>query len=271
MAGINISGLSSEVIQAMQPQLAPHAGLDKALAIIDRAKAMQPKLAAAGETNFDKNYKKSREYVGPIAKGGGTALLLSKVLSGGRELKPWQLRSVAAIGGAAVAGDSVLMNRMEQRRKAARKASLKKVGMVSPALSLKASQQVGKVGARTISKAPSLRSQTSLPPKLGSVMPKIKLAELGEEELARATHMVLSRETARAQADAMFDNTGDREKDGRLLKKLFRQAPGAENQSTAVKTASAPNVVRALEKLANDATLTEAQRRFPELLEVRRT
>jgi hypothetical protein len=269
MPEINISGLAPETIESMQPQLAPHAGLDKALAIIDRANAMK-KMAASKEDRFEKHYKKIRTIAGPVIKGGGTALLLSKVLSGGKDLKPWQLRSVAATGGAVVAGDAALMNRMKKRKRDARK--LQKTGMATPAETLKATQQVGKVGSHTTSKAPSLKAQTAMPPKLGSAMPKIKLAYLGEEEIARASHMVLSRETARAQADAMFDNsTGNRERDAKLLKKLFVQTPGAQSQSTAVKTASAPNVDRALEKIAHDMTLTEAQRRYPELLEVRRS
>ena len=302
MSEISISGLSPETAEAMQPQMAPHSGLEKALSIIDRANAMRKTASKENE----KRYKAVRRFVGPLAKGATTALFLSQLATGKKVEGKWPVRGVAALGGSIVAADAMYMNHLANKKKEERKARMKKMGMASPAQSLKNSQQVGRVGSQTTSKAPSVKAQTSLPPKLGSAMPKIKLAAYGEDELNQALSRSLSRETARAQADAMFSTSNEwRNRDGALLRKLFLMTPASTSQSTAIKTAGpmgammhaahlghkvgelkekltpparppvppvlkTANIDRALAKIASEGDLTDAQRRYPELLEVRR-
>lgn len=150
----------------------------------------------------------------------------------------------------------------------------------SPSLQLKTTRQVG-----TVKNSPSVKggSMASKIPAFGKPLvkealmstPKIKtaVANLGEEEVARAQRVILSRRQTREQADQMFDSAGEsRKREQGMMGKLFVQTPGAETMAPAlVKAANiAPNTDAFFEKFASDSKLTVAQRRFPELLDVKR-
>lgn len=99
-------------------------------------------------------------------------------------------------------------------------------------------------------------------------MSKNKEAVSNEEDLTRAKRMILSREQAKTELDAVFDGAS---KDARRVARqtvdsLFEQAPASQNQRPFMqKEAVAKNVTEYFEK---KAYLTTAQRLFPELLKV---
>ena len=112
------------------------------------------------------------------------------------------------------------------------------------------------------------------------------VGNLGAEEKDQLEAKVKTRAMTRAEAEALFANKSTQESDRRLLKKLFIQAPAAETKNRlAAKMEEAPKeeLLKDLgalyktkvsaatdayfEKLAEDQ-LTEAQRRYPELLKV---
>jgi hypothetical protein len=98
------------------------------------------------------------------------------------------------------------------------------------------------------------------------VKTKIAVGNLGAEESAQFTHKVLTRAATRAQADELFEHkaTGIAEANQRL-KELFVQAPAAETMAPPLaKTASVDTF---FDKLA-ELSMTDAQRRYPELLKV---
>lgn len=103
-------------------------------------------------------------------------------------------------------------------------------------------------------------------------MKKEAVANVGEEELARATRTTLTRAEAQAEADALFGGNAAKVRKGNAeyLKRLFKQAPAGQHDTSPnvdmAKTASvAPSVDAFFEKLAEP---TEAQRRYPELMKV---
>lgn len=109
---------------------------------------------------------------------------------------------------------------------------------------------------------------------------KAGMAE-GGEALSRMKHVHLTRADTRAQVDALFGRSEDvRKRERKLLEKLFVQTPAAEGLPPELaKTAS--SMADEFERLEREdiarsttdffekkAYLTEAQRRFPELLTV---
>lgn len=102
-------------------------------------------------------------------------------------------------------------------------------------------------------------------------MAKAKVAVSNEEDLSRAKGMILSRERAKNEVDALFDGAA---KDARrvavdTVERLFVQAPASQNQRPFMqKEAVAKNVTEYFEK---KAYLTTAQRLFPELQKVSST
>ncbi len=101
-----------------------------------------------------------------------------------------------------------------------------------------------------------------------------KTASLGQEEFAQMSRTVLTRAETRAEADVLFGGLAKatRKSEGEKLRKLFVQTPAAMGATSPnvelQKTASvAPATEAFFEKLAR-ASMTDAQRRFPELLKV---
>ena len=116
------------------------------------------------------------------------------------------------------------------------------------------------------------------------------VGNLGEEERSQLEMQVKTRARSRAEAELLFRaSEGSRTKDRNLLRKLFVQTPGAESPdrlaanpipappeddllSSAYKTQAKHSSVTVctdafFEKLS-EARLTEAQRRYPELMKV---
>lgn len=98
-----------------------------------------------------------------------------------------------------------------------------------------------------------------------------------EEDLRHMTRTVLTRAETRAEAEQLFGQMGESSRKSRkTIEKLFVQAPGAETMSpqlaktASTKTASVTaNLEAFFEKNASAFDgLTDAQRRFPELLKV---
>lgn len=155
----------------------------------------------------------------------------------------------------------------------------------SPALSLKATRQVGTVtnvtsptrGGSLGSKVSPFGAPTIKEP--GIMTKKLKVAvALGGEEVARAKTIILNRASTRGQTDELFESA----KENRLLNRktiyqLFIQAAAAETMApdlqkeASVQASSVTlHVDSFFSKTASDENLDEAQRRFPELLQVRR-
>lgn len=90
------------------------------------------------------------------------------------------------------------------------------------------------------------------------------------EPLYQATRQILTREETRAETDTLFENAKSSRKGHRAtVEKLFVQTPGAETMTPALqKESAAKNTLAYFEKVAGQANLTEAQRRYPELLKV---
>lgn len=88
-----------------------------------------------------------------------------------------------------------------------------------------------------------------------------------DDDLNLMTRQVLTRAETRAEAEALFGATGEASRKARgQMEKLFIQTPGAETMAPLLsKTASVEKFFDQLEKTAG---MTEAQRRFPELLKV---
>lgn len=87
------------------------------------------------------------------------------------------------------------------------------------------------------------------------------------EALTRAKRMILSREEAKEFINALFHNAKSiRRVERAKMELLLEQAPAAEVQSPYLaKESAAKNVTEFFEK---KAYLTDAQKRFPELLKV---
>ncbi len=115
---------------------------------------------------------------------------------------------------------------------------------------------------------------------------KLAVGNVGEEEVARVHRVVMTREETRAQTDDLFENAKKSREDGRkTVNKLFLQAPASITMAPILqKEKVAAALANDMEKLAQIETiemaprvlaffekkayLTEAQRRFPELLKV---
>lgn len=92
------------------------------------------------------------------------------------------------------------------------------------------------------------------------------VSNVGAEETSRIKNQFFTRTDKKAAADVLFANAKKaRELERGFLDKLFIQAGGAETRAMLTKEAMAPNVTRFFEKRA---FLTDAQKRFPELLKV---
>ncbi len=96
-------------------------------------------------------------------------------------------------------------------------------------------------------------------------MSKTKISVSNDEDLVRAKRMILSRDQAKNEVDALFNRSKPaRKADVKKMEKLLVQAPAAQVQTPNLqKEAVARNVTNYFEK---KAYLTEAQKRFPELL-----
>jgi hypothetical protein len=101
-------------------------------------------------------------------------------------------------------------------------------------------------------------------------MEKIAMSNLGEEELTRLRMMLNSRAETRASADVLFgDGPRRARKEAReMINKLFVMAPANITQNPNLqKESSARNVKAFFEKISS-MFITDAQRRYPELLKV---
>lgn len=99
---------------------------------------------------------------------------------------------------------------------------------------------------------------------------KEAVSNLGEEELAQARRKIMTRAETRAEADEMFGDTAKqmRVSEQGMMQRLFEQWAARDTmQPSLVKTSSVKNISQFFEKLGT-AHLTEAQRRYPELLKV---
>ena len=98
-------------------------------------------------------------------------------------------------------------------------------------------------------------------------MKKIAVGNVGEEEVARLTRVVLTREDTKSSADQLFGGEAKnmRKQDRELLEKLFIQTPASNTMAPNLqKEASVSARVDAFfEKLSAP---TVAQQRYPELL-----
>jgi hypothetical protein len=92
------------------------------------------------------------------------------------------------------------------------------------------------------------------------------VGNLGTEEVAQTDLKVLTRARTRAEAESLFSQANvARAKEQRLLGDIFVQTPGAETMSPMLAKTAAIDAF--FEKISAPA-LTEAQRRYPELLKV---
>ncbi len=92
------------------------------------------------------------------------------------------------------------------------------------------------------------------------------VSNVGVEEASRVKNQFLTRSDKKAAADVLFQNAkAARDLDRKVIDRLFLQAGGAETRAMLTKEAMAVNVTHFFEK---KAYLSEAQRRFPELLKV---
>lgn len=99
---------------------------------------------------------------------------------------------------------------------------------------------------------------------------KVAVSNLGEEELAQARRKILTRAETRAEADEMFGTTAKemRKTEQGMMKKLFQMWEARDTmQPSLVKDASVKNVAAFFEKLS-EPQMTDAQRRYPELMKV---
>jgi hypothetical protein len=96
---------------------------------------------------------------------------------------------------------------------------------------------------------------------------KIAVGNLGAEESAQFIHKVMTRAATRAQADELFEHkaTGIAAANQARLKELFVQAPAAETMAPSLAKTAAVDTF--FDKLA-ELSMTDAQRRYPELLKV---
>lgn len=101
-------------------------------------------------------------------------------------------------------------------------------------------------------------------------MAKTKEAVSNAEDLVRAKRMILSREQTKNEINTLFNHAqAARKKDVETMDELLLQAPAAQTQSVNLqKESAAKNVEAFFEKRAY---LTEAQKRYPELLKVGNT
>lgn len=112
-------------------------------------------------------------------------------------------------------------------------------------------------------------------------MKKVAVSNLGEEELARVKRVIRTRNETRAEADEMFGETAKKQRqvETEMMKKLFAQFPASQTMQPSLQKVSSaesekpvdqtpsltPNVDSYFEKRAY---LSDAQRRYPELLKV---
>ena len=101
-------------------------------------------------------------------------------------------------------------------------------------------------------------------------MKKVAVGNLGAEEVHRTGAQVLTRARTRAEAEVLFSGlNAAKAKEQRKINGLFIQAQGAETEAPILAKTAA--VTKFFEKLAHSqeqAKLSEAQRRYPELLKV---
>jgi hypothetical protein len=164
-----------------------------------------------------------------------------------------------------------------KRKKAALKAKT-----ASPAMNLKATQQVGTTGLHAGARSgPSAVQQigarhigNKFVSKTAQVTPMKKIAASSQtsEILDQVKRMVMTREDMRAEADAQFGQYAkDARKDAqKLMEKLFVQTPAAQTMAPVLQKQASitPAVDAFFEKNAAAFGLTEAQLNFPELLKV---
>lgn len=111
-------------------------------------------------------------------------------------------------------------------------------------------------------------------------MRKVAVSNLGEEELARVKRVIRTRNETRAEADVMFGQTAQKQRqtENEMMRKLFAQFPASQTMQPSLQKVSAvdldalvpptplaPNVDAFFEKRAY---LSDAQRRYPELQKV---
>jgi hypothetical protein len=101
-------------------------------------------------------------------------------------------------------------------------------------------------------------------------MIKIAVGNVGHEELDRMLLQKDNRASSRAAARALFPSVAEdgMAKDSKLMKKLFVQTPGAETMAPTLEGIHQAKTAAVDAFFAKYAGLTEAQRRFPELLKV---
>ena len=108
---------------------------------------------------------------------------------------------------------------------------------------------------------------------------KEAVGNLGEEEMNFIKHVRQTRDDTRRDANALFSKAHQtRERDRKLMDKLFSQFPGAQVMAHNLLKEASAEQFEAFEKVKiaynvhaffeSGAHLTPAQRRFPELLKV---
>lgn len=110
-------------------------------------------------------------------------------------------------------------------------------------------------------------------------MNKEAVGNIGEEEMNFVKHVRLTREDTRRDANALFSKAHQsRERDRKLVEKLFLQAPGAVTMAPNLQKEAFVEQWEHFEKIKvaynvhhffeSGAHMTPAQRRFPELMKV---
>ncbi len=108
---------------------------------------------------------------------------------------------------------------------------------------------------------------------------KEAVGNLGEEEMNFIKHVRLTRDDTRRDANALFSKAHQsRDRDRKLVEKLFVQAPGSVTMAPNLQKEASAEQWEQFEKVKvaynvhaffeSGAHLTPAQRRFPELLKV---
>lgn len=115
--------------------------------------------------------------------------------------------------------------------------------------------------------------------KNSSAMDKEAVGNIGEEEMSFIKHVRLTRDDTRRDANALFTKAHQsRDRDRKLVEKLFVQAPGAVTMAPNLQKEASAEQWEQFEKIKvaynvhhffeSGAHMTAAQRRFPELLKV---
>jgi hypothetical protein len=111
-------------------------------------------------------------------------------------------------------------------------------------------------------------------------MKKIAVSNLGEEELARFRRTVRTRNETRAEADELFGETAKKQRktENEMMAKLFEQFPASITMQPSLQKVSTVEDLQKIEQpsltknvdefFEKRAYLTDAQKRYPELLKV---